>query len=158
MTETSFGDAELEDVTGRVEVTVSHGGVQGARLRGGVKARSDGDDVVLDAFRGDVEVEAVRGSVKLVPEGALTTNVKATASFGAVQLGVPDGSRFALLAGVKRGELRVTLPGLQLSEESDERVRGRLGEGGGSVELMAEHGSVRVARAEKGSDPSLEVE
>ncbi len=158
VTETTFGDAELEDVAGRVEATVSHGGVRGARLRGGVKARSDGDDVVLDAFRGDVEVEALRGSVKLVPDGALTTNVRATASFGSVRLGVPEGSRFALLAGVKQGDLRVTLPGLQLFEASDERVRGQLGTGGGSVELTAEHGSVRVAHAEKGSDPSLDEE
>ncbi len=150
--ETSFGDAELEDVSGFVEASVSHGGLRGARLRGGIKARSEGDDVVLDAFRGDVTAEAVRGSVKLVPEGALTTNVKASASFGGVDLRVPEGSRFALLAGVDRGELDVAVPGFQLAEATDERVRGRLGEGGGTVELNAEHGSVHVGREERDRD------
>ncbi|HJS58686.1 MAG TPA: DUF4097 family beta strand repeat-containing protein [Vicinamibacteria bacterium] len=150
--ETSFGDAELDDVSGLVEVSVSHGGLRGARLRGGVKARAEGDDVVLDGFRGDVTAEAVRGSVKLVPEGALTTNVKASASFGGVDLRVPDGSRFALVAGVDRGELDVVVPGLQLTEASDERVNGRLGEGGGTVELQADHGSIRVGREERDLD------
>lgn len=150
--ETSFGDAELDDVSGLVEASVSHGGLRGARLRGGIKARAEGDDVVLDAFRGDVTAEAVRGSVTLIPEGALNTNVKATASFGGVDLRVPEGSRFALVAGVDRGELDVAVPGLQLAEATDERVRGRLGEGGGTVELHAEHGSVHVGREERDRD------
>jgi DUF4097 and DUF4098 domain-containing protein YvlB len=156
--ETSFGDAELEDVSGRVEASVSHGGVRGARLLGGVKVRAEGDDVVLDAFRGDVNAEAVRGSVKLVPDGALTTNVKASSSFGGVELGVPEGSRFALVAGVDRGELSVTVPGMQLAEATEERVHGRLGEGGGSVELNAVHGSVHVARPDRDREADVQNE
>jgi len=156
--ETSFGDAELDDVSGPVEASVSHGGLRGARLRGGVKARTEGDDVVLDAFRGDVTAEAVRGSVTLVPEGPLSTNVKASASFGGVDLRVPDGSRFALVAGVDRGELDVVVPGLQLAEASEERVRGRLGEGGGTVDLHADHGSVRVGREERDRDKDASSE
>ncbi|HET7294995.1 MAG TPA: hypothetical protein VFM88_21430 [Vicinamibacteria bacterium] len=144
--ESTFGDAELEDVEGAVEATVSHGGVQGARLLGGVKAKAEGDDIVLDSFRGEVTAEAERGSVRLSPDGALTANLKASARFGSVSLGVPEGSRFAMVAGVERGDLRVSLPGLQLSESSTDRLRGRLGEGGGTVELQADHGDVRVSR------------
>ena len=146
--ETSFGDADLEDVAGAVEATVSHGGVQGARLLGGVKAKAEGDDVVLDAFRGDVTADVERGSVRLVPDGVLTANVKAAASFGSVSLAVPEGSRFAVVAGVERGDLRVSVPGLQVSERSEDRLRGRLGEGGGMVELQARHGDVRLSRSE----------
>lgn len=150
--ESSFGGVELEDVAGAVEATASHGGVQGTRLLGGVKAKANGDDVVLDGFRGDVTAEAERGSVRLVPDGALTTKVKAAARFGSVSLSVPEGSRFAVVAGVERGELRVSLPGLQISERSEDRLRGRLGEGGGSVELEARHGDVRVSRNESDED------
>lgn len=144
--ETSFGDAELEDVAGAVEATVSHGGIQGARLLGGVKAKAEGDDIVLEPFRGDVAAEVERGSVRLVPEGALSANVKAVARFGGVSLAVPEGSHFAMVAGAERGELRVSLPNLRVEERAEHRLRGRVGDGGGTVELQADHGDVRVSQ------------
>lgn len=142
--ESSFADTRLEDVAGRAEATVSHGGIRGKRLRGGLLAHAEGDSIVLDDFRGRVEAESRRGGVYLTPDGPLRAPVAARASFGSVQLRVPDGSAFELEAEVERGELRVALPGLQLSERSSERVSGSMGSGGPRVVLRAEHGDVEL--------------
>ncbi len=155
--QSNFGDVRLEDVAGRAEVTVGHGGVRAKRVLGGFVARTDGDDIVLDGFKGQVEAEARRGSVRLTPEGPVAAGIKASASFGNVRLQVPEGSRFDLVAQVEGGELRVTLPGLELSEQDEARLAGRLGEGGPQVLLQAEHGDVRVSnriakQADSGDD------
>lgn len=143
--ESSFDDTVLEDVAGQAEVTVTHGGIRGKRLQGAVTARTDGDDINLEGFRGAVRAEAKRGSVRLTPEGPVATPVSASASYGNVRLLVPDGSRLELEASTSQGELRVALPGLAFSEQSKDRVSGRLGDAGPRVELRAEHGDVWVS-------------
>jgi DUF4097 and DUF4098 domain-containing protein YvlB len=143
----SYDDTTLEDIEGRAEVDVSHGGVRGRGLRAGVAVRTDGDDIVLEGFRGDVVAEAERGGIRLVPDGPLVSPVKASASFGNVRLRVPAGSRFVLDARADPGDLRVSVPGLVLDEQSEERVAGRVGEGGPRVELSSRHGDVRVSES-----------
>jgi hypothetical protein len=143
--ESSFADTTLEDVSGRAEVNVTHGGLRAKRLHGGLLAHTEGDGIVLDGFRGRVEAESQRGGVELTPDGPLRSPVDARASFGNVQLRVPAGSSFELLAEVDGGELRVALPGLQLSERSEERLSGRVGAGGPRVALRAQHGDVKLA-------------
>ncbi len=143
--ESSFGDTRLEDVAGEAVVTVTHGGIRAARLDSGLRARAEGDNIVLDGFRGVVQAEARRGGVHLTPDGPLQSAVNASASYGNVRLRVPDGSAFELLAEVDRGDLRVTLPGLQVSERNANQLSGRLGAGGPRIVLRAEQGDVTVA-------------
>jgi len=73
-------------------------------------------------------------------------SLSATATYGDVQLQVPAGSRFELHAAADSGALDVTLPGLTTSESSEQRLIGRLGEGGALVQLRASHGDVRISQ------------
>ena len=123
------------------EVKVDHGGVHAKDLQGGAKVEVLGDDVVLEGFRGPVEVEVQRGSVELTPAGPLTGSVSATAANG-VRLEVPAGSSFELLATSSRGEVQAELPGLSFKEKSPSRLAATLGGGELRVTLSADHGDV----------------
>jgi hypothetical protein len=85
--------------------------------------------------------------VRLVPDEPVAASIKASASYGNVRLQVPGGSRFELHASADPGDLSVSVPGLSLVEQSQQRVRGTLGQGGPHVELQSRHGDVKVTEA-----------
>jgi DUF4097 and DUF4098 domain-containing protein YvlB len=138
------GDVQVRRIGGRLEVRTQHGGLQAEDIEGGARVDVSGDGVVLDRFTGAVEVEASRGGVSLVPAGPLTEAVSARSRYGGVRLEVPEGSRFDLTADASRGEVEVDLPGLMVIESRPRRLSGRLGDGGATVSLSAEHGDVHV--------------
>jgi len=131
-------------VGGPVRVTVAHGGVKAHALEKGGQISASGDDVVLDGFRGEVRVEVDRGGVRLLPAGALTDRVWASATHGGVRLEVPPGSRFALDAEAQPGEVEIDVPGLVVTSTTAGLAKGEMGGGGSSVHLQARHGDVRV--------------
>ena len=143
----SFGDVTLARVGGPVQVKVAHGGVKARALEKGAQVTASGEDVVLDGFRGEVRVEVDRGGVTLVPAGALTDPVWASALNGAVRLEVPAGSRFVLDAAAQPGEVQVDVPGLVLTSTTAGATKGEMGGGGSPVHLQAHHGDVRVQAA-----------
>jgi len=145
--EASFGDVTIARVGGPVEVKVEHGGVKARALEKGARINASGEDVVVDGFRGEVRIEVERGGVRLVPAGALTDPVWASASHGTVHLEVSPGSRFALDATAQPGEVQVDVPGLTLTSTTAGAAKGEIGGGGISVHLQARHGDVRVQAA-----------
>jgi hypothetical protein len=143
--EATYDGVTLSQVRGPVEVSVAHGGLHAEGLEQGARITVLGDDVVLDGFRGPVTVDARRGSVELIPTGSLTDAVTVSAANGGIRLEVPPGSRFELDATVKQGELQVSaIPGFTSSQSTSTRVSGRVGAGGSSVKLTAEHGDVTI--------------
>jgi putative adhesin len=131
-------------VAGPVDVAVEHGGLKGHGLEKGVRARVQGDGIVLEEFRGPVDVDAQRAGIELDPAGALVDAVSASATHGAIRLSLPSGSRIDLEAAAQHGEVQVDVPGLALSRSGTERVSGKLGGGGAMVRLTTANGDVRV--------------
>ena len=142
--EASFEDVSLTRVAGPVEVKVAHGGVHGQHLGKGGRIKTQGDDVSVDGFSGALWVEAERGSVQIVPSGALQEALSVSASFGSIELKVPTGSRIDLEAEASQGDVNVDLPGLTRSESSATRVKGTCEGGGIPVKLLADHGEIRI--------------
>jgi DUF4097 and DUF4098 domain-containing protein YvlB len=145
--ETSFADVTLARIGGPVQVKVTHGGVKARALEKGAQINASGEDVTIDGFRGEVRVEVERGGANLLPAGALTDPVWASASHGAVRLQVPAGSRFVLEANAQPGEVAVDVPGLVLTSTTAGIAKGEIGGGGASVHLQARNGDVRVQAA-----------
>jgi len=144
--QSSFDGVVLERIAGPVEVTVEHGGLRASGLEKGAKARVTGDEAVFDGFHGPMEVTVERaGGIELIPGAALTDAVSATAVHGAIRLEVPRDSHIDLEAAAPGGgEVQVDVPGLVISRDAAGRASGRLGGGGNTVRLVAEHGDVHV--------------
>jgi DUF4097 and DUF4098 domain-containing protein YvlB len=140
----SFDDVVLDHIAGPVDVTVEHGGLKASRLEKGAKAVVSGDEVVLDGFRGPIDVQVQRAGIQLIPGGALTDPVTATATRGGIRLQLPRESRIALEASAPGGEVVVDVPGLVLNQVEAGRASGTLGGGGSEVRLTADHGDVHV--------------
>jgi DUF4097 and DUF4098 domain-containing protein YvlB len=139
-----FADVRADGVSGFVDLELEHGGFQGKSLRQGARVKGSGDDVVIEGFRGALEINVERGGIRLVPEGALSDAVTATASNGGVSLELPAGSRCDIEASSERGEVSVDVPELRASDSGATRFKGQVGGGGAAVKLLARHGDVSV--------------
>jgi DUF4097 and DUF4098 domain-containing protein YvlB len=146
--ETVYADVTLTGIGGFATVKVAHGGVTAKDLRNGARIEASGDEVSVDDFKGALEVDAQRASVRLAPATAVTQPIKARTTNGGIQLEVPEGSRFQLNASVRSGELDVSLPGLAVTDSSRDHVTGTLNGGGNPVTLTTDHGDVQISKRE----------
>jgi hypothetical protein len=83
--------------------------------------------------------------VRLSPADPILDPISVTAPHGGIVLEVPAESRFEL--DVAGASVDVSVPGLTLTESSAERALGRMGGGGGVVQLRAERGDVSLQPA-----------
>ena len=110
--------------------------MEARELKGGAHVCSRGD-VSIDGFGGPIDVETESGDILLKPGRPITEPVTASARKGAVRLEVPAGSRFALEAESRHGELVLDVPELE-SSSGNGRITGTMGGGGATVLLTAD--------------------
>jgi hypothetical protein len=121
------------------------GGGKSTQLRALAEAlRAAGEDVVIDGFKGALDVQSERGSVRLEPMGPLTETVTARATQGGVELGVTAGSRFTLDASASNGEVEANVSGFTTTQSGSQRVTGTMNGGGAAVTLSADGGNVEL--------------
>lgn len=140
----SFDQVRLERIGGPIEVEVEHGGLEAKGVGKGVKAQARGDSVDVADFEGPAEVKVERGSVVLRPRDPVRDTFVIRTTQGGIRIDVPAQSRFDLEAEVERGEIGVDVPGLEVTETTPHRFKGRLGAGGARMQLHAEGGDVEV--------------
>jgi DUF4097 and DUF4098 domain-containing protein YvlB len=152
--ESSYDDVSVAGIKGPVQVKVDHGAVSARGLGQGGRIESSGDDVDVDGFAGALEIDARRGNVRLAPGAPLSGSLTARAANGGIELEVPPGSRFALEATARDGEVHVDLEDAKAQAASAGLFRGSIGAGGTAVTLAAEHGdvTVRLAKARTSAD------
>lgn len=78
-------------------------------FEGPVRLKTRTQDVELADFTGPLQVELERGDVVLRPGTIPSAPLTVTVSSGDIELAVPEGARFALLAVAERGEIRSEL-------------------------------------------------
>ena len=131
-TQTVNGDVTVDGIEGRLVANTTNGKVSGKNLAGGVEARTTNGDTVIDVanIREDpIVLRATNGSIKLSLPSTADANVLATSTNGEVSITgfafEPTGEQ-----GPERGRNR--------------RVRGRLNQGGPSIELQTTNGGISV--------------
>jgi len=142
------GDVDLEDVEGRAVLEVRDGELRGRELRGGASVEAWDRRVELERFAGPVEIRSRDAEVVLIPELPLVESVDVTSGDALIQLHVPSGSRFDLIAESPGGRVEVELPDLSPDEQRDGVLRARVGGGGAAVSLRSSKGDVRVVSSE----------
>lgn len=134
--QTNTGDVTVIDVSGRVVANTTAGSVKGENLSGGVEARTVSGNTTVDLAAVGVDPVSLRstnGVVALTLPPASNANLSASCVNGTVSV---DGVHFEPTGEPvpERGRGR--------------RVRGRLNQGGTSIELQTVNGNVNVgARA-----------
>jgi hypothetical protein len=123
---TRNGRVRLDDVDGRFEAQTTNGGVVGRGVKGSVRASTanGGVQMAVDAVRGDVDLHAVNGGIRLEVPPGLNADIEAATVNGGVVL---DDTL-----------------SLTTTERSRTRIVGRLNKGGPRIVAQTTNGAVRV--------------
>ena len=145
--DTGSGSVRVADVAaGRLGVDTGSGGVEGDGIRarrieidtgsGGIELRrSSARDVELDTGSGSVRAELTADIDRLI----------ADTGSGSVTLRLPDGLNAELDIETGSGGIEIDFPVMATHRERNE-LRGRIGDGGGRIEVDTGSGSVRIQR------------
>lgn len=176
----SSGDVKIAGASGSIEVSSASGDVRVSHSSGrSVTVETKSGDVILDAIQAPATVRTASGDVTLYSHRGQPISVEAasggiTADLGEplsgkvslrtvsgdITLHVADGGNADVTLATLRGEVRCQLP-LEDSTVESHKVSGRMGTGGGSLDVSAVNGDIFVALA--GSElqedpPTVEVE
>jgi len=165
---TGDGAIDVERVSGRIDLRSGDGAIRGQELSGDVTARTGDGSIRLDRIDGRLDLDTGDGSI--VAAGTFT-RLRVRSGDGSVRIHVERGStaledwdvvtgdgpvtidlpeRFDAELDAHTGDGHVSVSGRILSQttESTRRaIRGRLGEGGHSLNLRSGDGSIRVGRS-----------
>jgi hypothetical protein len=141
---TVSGEVEVEATSGQLDLTTVSGEVTLKELRGELFARTVSGEVSVE--RGSLrswDVKSASGSLEV--EAALEGPgpYRFRTMSGNLELQVPDGASFELVARTMSGSVRCELPHTVL-ESSRRHWRARIGRGGPTVEFQSASGGARV--------------
>jgi hypothetical protein len=140
------GAIHIENVEGLVDAQSVNGAVALESVKGAVQARSTNGRVTIEDVSGNVVARTTNGSVSVELADGPVGDVELRSVNGSVSLEAPEGSGFALEIQTVHGSATCDLPMSVVDEKSRKELRGRVGEGGGSVSLETTNGSASVRR------------
>jgi DUF4097 and DUF4098 domain-containing protein YvlB len=135
----------------RGQLRLSRGSLIAQGLEGPVRLKTRTRDVELADFTGPLQVELERGDVVLRPARVPSAPLTVTVGSGDIELAVPDGARFGLLAVAERGEIRNEFgePFRLTPTEQGATLEGAR-EGEALVRLRTERGAITLRKASAG--------
>jgi DUF4097 and DUF4098 domain-containing protein YvlB len=158
-----FGDTHIAQVTGQVHVHSSRTAVDLDSLPGDLLLDSDdlqinnatgpviintrAKDIECTDIAGDVHVEDANGDISLGVKGQ-PGGIQLGNRNGAVQLTLPHDASFVLRATASTGDIETDF-GLPVETSGrGHTVSGTVGSGAANIELTADHGDIRLNRAD----------
>jgi DUF4097 and DUF4098 domain-containing protein YvlB len=164
-----FGDTHIAHVTSQVSVHSSRTVIELAHLPGAF-SRESGDiqvnnaagpiliatranDVACTGITGDVRIEDADGEISLGLAGQ-PGEIQVHSRNGAIRLAVPRDASFALQASARHGEIHSDFAVPIESMGSGHSVSSTVGSGGARIELIADHGDIRIRRADVAAAPA----
>lgn len=132
----------------RGHLRLSRGALIASGLEGPVRLKTRTRDVELADFTGPLQVELERGDVVLRPARIPTAPLTITVGSGDIELAVPEGARFGLLAVAERGEVHNELgEAFRLTPgEKGARLEGAV-PGEPLVRLRTERGAITLRKS-----------
>jgi hypothetical protein len=131
---------------GFVGATVN-GGVEAVGLSGPVEASTVNDGIHIETSAGDVRASTVNGSITAVATGAGTRPLRFNTVNGSITVTLPRNLSADVEAATVNGTITTDFPITVDGRMSPRRLRGRIGQGGRSLELETVNGSIRIRSA-----------
>ena len=144
---TGDGSVSVRDVEGRIRVRTGDGSIHLEHVKGDVSATSGDGSIDVDGSIGQLTARSGDGRLHVRASGAgAVVDWRLATGDGSVLLEVPDGFGAELDAATGDGRVRVQdVPFSGPSGRSDRGVaRGRIGNGGGPVNIRSGDGSITV--------------
>jgi hypothetical protein len=145
------GDVVVEDTTTpSLVIENKSGDIAMRRLDGNVNARTASGDVRLDYSRGKtIAIETVSGDVRVDLEEPVTSVLNVRTVNGDAYVAVPDGCDCRVTLSTLRGMVSSHLE-LQDETKADQQIKGRLGQGNGTLDVSAVTGNIALEMHDQG--------
>jgi hypothetical protein len=139
------GNVQLEDISGTsVSMETKSGNVELHRVRGNITARAaSGNIIVTEAGGRVISLETANGNVELSIDEPVAGTVNVRTVHGNSIVSIPDTSDCRVSLSTLRGVVESGLP-LEDESKSQNRLTGRLGEGGGTLDISAVTGNISL--------------
>jgi DUF4097 and DUF4098 domain-containing protein YvlB len=156
------GPAEIEEITGDLQVTSSEGPIQIAWVAGDVEARTTAGRIEMRHIDGEVTAKTLGGSIELAqirgPIVARTERGSVRASFsgppagsleteqGSVDVVIPTDAAADLDARATRGSVALDAAIALNGEEAENLAVGKINGGGALLLLRTSRGQIHLSR------------
>lgn len=157
--ESDSGSVEVEDVRGDATITTGRGRIEAGQIRGTIVANTDRGGIELDEIDGEVRAHSRRGSIEVEFDGDPVGEIET--GHGSIEIEVPEGAAFDLVARTERGRIRIGDDADEFGDDDDaeddddgdERRLGRrrpeelaraINGGGGRLQLRTGRGTIRI--------------
>lgn len=142
---THNGDIVVKDVDGPCEVETHNGDVHMAAQSSSVKVITHNGDVHVACDARDLAVESHNGDIHVESPNANQVAGRISTHNGRIVMRLSDGASTELSCRTHNGRIRSELP-WQVSEMSRYQVVGRLGQGGGRLEMESFNGDISLVK------------
>ena len=145
--ETSFGEVELKNITGDIDVKTSFGKIDAENITGNVQ---------LDTSYGEVDCEGITtdyfsakssfGKMDVDFSAACPPDIRARieTSFGEVDVAVPPNFAGDVAVETSFGSVKTELPITVKGDFGKTRFYGSIGQGKGKIDLKTSFGSIKI--------------
>jgi hypothetical protein len=147
--QTSNGGVDLDKFSGSADLRTSNGRIKATGVKGSFSAVTSNSsvDAELGSIDGNHPVVArtSNGSVNLTLDSFKGNEIRATTSNGSVNLRLPAGIGADLRASTSNGSITSDLE-VATKEFSKTHMAGRIGAGGGLIDITTSNGNVRLLK------------
>jgi DUF4097 and DUF4098 domain-containing protein YvlB len=141
-------DMTAQKLSGRLYMEVGSLEIDG--IDGPLDLTTRQKDITVDDFKHSVRIADSNGQVSLQTSTPPTHDIQVDAKNGAIELRLPAGSSFEIVANSRHGEVASDFegPALKVVKEGEmPSISGSYGKGGPMIRLSTDYGSIRLLHA-----------
>jgi hypothetical protein len=144
---TSFGEVQLENITGDVVAHTSFGQLKAKNITGKIELNTSYGEVdCREITTGDFFAKTSFGEMDIIFSDACPADMKAKieTSFGELDADIPQNFAGSITAETRFGNIKTDLPITIKGEFGKDRFSGKIGDGAGKIDLKTSFGEVTI--------------
>ena len=142
---TTSGDSDIQKVKGSVKISTTSGDNQIYDIDGDLNVATSSGDITVSGVTGSVKAEAISGDLRLSALSAKEGNFDVESVSGDVVMEVSSDFSGKMQVATVSGEVSSQLGG-ELDSYSDSRLRGKIGDGRGRLNISTTSGDISIDR------------
>jgi len=137
------GNVTIDGAKSDLRLNAESGDIHVTKPGGRVEATLVSGSVDVHGATGDVKIRGVSGNLSVQGNPAANSFWELKNISGGVDIAVPAGANFHLLAEATSGEIRADIP-IMIEEQSKHSLRAQIGNGGGRIEAHTVSGVIHL--------------
>jgi DUF4097 and DUF4098 domain-containing protein YvlB len=143
---THNGSVTVSNIQGKVDSTTHNGRIKASEVSGEIKLKTHNGGVICDEISGNAWMTTHNGSIKTsyAADAPNVCEISLRTYNGSIDIKTPPNLSAAVDVSTHNGSIKTDLPITLIGTVSKRRLRGKIGEGLGNLELSTHNGSVKI--------------